>query len=112
MHGVFKAIVNGVSERGYGGFVFLRGDECAYLFPNELEGHDEVKSNLAQLVACPNGTVPDAFFVAEVKGETVHVVAYPRQRVAEEMEVAHGREDMDCEDARMEGGGGEGRCVD
>ena len=83
LHGVFKAVLNGVHERGDGGFVYVKGDECAYLFPSELEGHAGARESLEELLSDEKAKM--VFYVLEERDNALHVLAYPRERVLTDM---------------------------
>lgn len=87
MSGVFKALLNGHHTRGEGGFLYVKGEECAYLFPQELHGHAEATEALSGLLAESSSSV---FYVAEERDGTLHLLAYPKEHVfravKEEME--------------------------
>ena len=81
LHGVFKAFLNGVHERGTGGVVFVRGDLCAYRFPHEFED------------ATFRGSLEDAVqddedahvFVVEQRDGQLHVLAYPKEHLRDQL---------------------------
>ena len=79
LHGVFKAALNGMHARGDGGFVYVKGDECAYLFPSELKGHDQVRETLEEMLQDEKAKL--VFYVLEERDNALHVLAYPRERV-------------------------------
>jgi len=78
MHGVFKAIVNGVHTRGSGGVLYVRGDECAYCFPNEFP--DQNFRHGIETALSEQGD--QAYFVVENRDGKFHVLAYPKDVVA------------------------------
>ena len=51
LHGVFKAALNGIHERGNGGFVYVKGDMCAYTFPREFRGSTQMTETMEELLA-------------------------------------------------------------
>lgn len=77
LHGVFKALLNGVHERGNGGVLYVRGDECAYRFPHEFRDAT-FRSSLASIV---EDDEQRHFFVVEERDGQLHVLAYPKERV-------------------------------
>ena len=83
LHGVFRAALNGVHERGDGGLVYVDGDRCAYLFPRELEGHPEAQESLTDMLADEKAKL--VFYVLEKRQDALHVLAYPRERVLADM---------------------------
>lgn len=83
LHGVFKAVLNGMHERGDGGFLYVKGDDCAYMFPSELKGHDDVRSTLEELLEDEKAKM--VFYVLEERDNNLHVLAYPRERVMKDM---------------------------
>tara|TARA_B110001450_G_scaffold236951_1_gene242813 strand:- start:4440 stop:4778 length:339 start_codon:yes stop_codon:yes gene_type:complete len=83
LHGVFKAALNGLHERGDGGFVYVDGDECAYLFPSELKGHEEARESLEEMLTDEKARM--VFYVLEKRDNNLHVLAYPREQVLKNM---------------------------
>ena len=84
IHGVFKAALNGIHERGNGGFVFVKGDECAYMFPNEIESKSkDLASTLEDMLA--DEKAQRVFYVVEERDSNLHVLAYPRDAVLKSM---------------------------
>lgn len=79
LHGVYKALLNGVHERGEGGFLYVKGGECAYLKPHELVGQPQVSEALAQMLADEKAAA--AFYVAEERDGQLHLLAYPKETV-------------------------------
>ena len=79
LHGVFKAALNGIHERGNGGFVYVKGDECAYMFPGELKGQPQLCETLEEMLS--NEHASKVFYVVEERDGTLHLLAYPRERV-------------------------------
>ena len=78
-HGVYRAIVNGVHTRGEGGFLFVRGEECAYMFPSELRAPDEFRDTLSTMIA--DEASSHVFYAVEQRDGKLHVLAYPREVV-------------------------------
>ena len=83
LHGVFRAALNGMHARGDGGFVYVKGDECAYLFPSELRGHDDARETLGDMLTDEKAKM--VIYVLEERDGQVHVLAYPRDRVLKDM---------------------------
>jgi len=83
LHGVFKAALNGMHTRGDGGFVYVKGDECAYLFPSELKGHEDVRGTLEEMLA--DEKAQRVFYALEERDNALHILAYPRDRVLKDM---------------------------
>ena len=83
LHGVFNAALNGMHDRGDGGFVYVKGEECAYLFPSELNGHDQVRETLEEMLT--DEKAKRVFYVLEERDNALHVLAYPRDRVLKDM---------------------------
>ena len=79
VHGVFRAAIQGMHDRGDGGFVYVRGDECGYMFPRELRGQEEARRGLEELLEAPAAS--QVFYVVEERDGSLHVLAYPRERV-------------------------------
>ena len=84
MHGVYKGLINGVHQRGEGGFLFVRGDEQAYMFPRELDQAD-LREGL-ETILCDEAA-QDVFYVVEERDGHAHVLAYPRTVVRSELEL-------------------------
>lgn len=78
MHGVFKALINGVHEKGEGGVLWVRGETCTYCFPDDFN-NAEFAAGLKEMLTKPNATT--LFFVVNEKDGVAHVVAYPRVNV-------------------------------
>jgi hypothetical protein len=77
LHGVFKALLNGVHARGEGGVLYVRGGECAYRFAHEFADAG-FRGSLETVLE------EDArrhFFVVEERDGQLHVLAYPKERV-------------------------------
>ena len=77
LHGVFKAILNGLHQRGEGGVLYVKGDECAYRFVHEFVNL-EFRGALETVVDADAG---NHFFVVEERDKQLHVLAYPKTRV-------------------------------
>ena len=73
VHGVFKAALNGTQYRGTGGFVYVKGDECAYMFPRELQGQPQLCETLEGMLADENAS--SVFYVVEERGGRHRLVA-------------------------------------
>ena len=80
LHGVFKALLNGVHQRGDGGVLYVKGDECAYRFPGEFS-NATFRGSLEEALT-ENGA--SHFFVVEEKDAQLHLLAYSKKRVMEE----------------------------
>jgi hypothetical protein len=74
MSGIFRAIINGVHERGDGGFLYVKNDQCSWMFPHEFK-HGAMRETLEELVERKQ-----VFHVVEV-GEQVTIKAYDREAV-------------------------------
>mgnify|MGYP001376148772 CR=1 FL=1 len=84
LHGVFKAALNGAHYRGDGGFVYVKGEECAYLFPREFRGRQpDAATTLEELLQ--DEKAKQVFYVAEEREGQLHILAYPRERVLSDM---------------------------
>tara|TARA_B110001452_G_scaffold242810_1_gene225837 strand:+ start:5563 stop:5934 length:372 start_codon:yes stop_codon:yes gene_type:complete len=83
LHGVFRAALNGMHERGDGGFVYVKGEECVYLYPSELTGHTDAQDSLTEMLADEKAKM--VFYVVEERDNALHVLAYPRTRVLKDM---------------------------
>jgi hypothetical protein len=88
LHGVFKAALNGMHVRGDGGFVYVKNEECVYLFPAELKGHEQARETLQEMMEDEKSK--QVFYVLEERDNALHVLAYPRQRVMKDMIEEHG----------------------
>jgi hypothetical protein len=77
LHGVFKAILNGLHERGEGGVLYVKGDECAYRFSSEFT-NVQFRGALDKVIEDDEGV---HFFVVEERDKQLHVLAYPKTRV-------------------------------
>lgn len=77
LHGVFKALINGVQVRGEGGVLFVKGDECVYCFPSDFE-NTVFRGQLSDTLSDAGS---ENFFVVEERDATFHVLAYPKARV-------------------------------
>lgn len=84
VHGVFRAALNGVHERGDGGFVFVKGDSCAYMFPRELQGQPALAETLTELLE-DREKADRVFYVVNQTETQLHLVAYPRDRVLQDL---------------------------
>ena len=80
LHGVFKALLNGVHARGDGGVLYVRGDECAYRFTREFT--DAAFRGTLETVL--EDDARKHFFVVEERDGQLHVLAYPKERVWQE----------------------------
>lgn len=83
IHGIFKAALNGIHERGTGGFVYVKGDACRYMFPRELVGQQEMSGTLSDLLA--EEKADHVFYVVEERDQSLHLLAYPRDRVLKDV---------------------------
>lgn len=81
MHGVFKALVNGIMDKGHGGVVYVKGDECAYCFPQDFTD----VTFRGKLVEVLEEHGENAFFAVEEKDGKMHLVGYLKERVWKEM---------------------------
>lgn len=82
VHGIFAALLNGVHDRGEGGVLLVKGEECAYLFPHELPDPTGMGESLRETLAQPE--TRSVFLVVLVSETRADVVAYPRERVYRE----------------------------
>lgn len=89
LHGVYRGLLNGVYERGEGGFLYVRGDEAAYMFPHELQNQDKMRDGLQEILQ--DESAKHFFYVLEEKDGKGHVLAYPRQVVQEAVLNEYGR---------------------
>ena len=78
LHGVFRAILQGVHARGEGGVLYVKDDGCAYRFPREFPD-EAFRGSLEGILEEDEGL---HFFVVEERDRQLHVLAYPRAHVA------------------------------
>lgn len=83
LHGVFKAALNGIHERGNGGFVYVKDDKCAYMFPRELKDQTQLSETLDEMLSDEKAS--QVFYVVEERDKQMHLLAYPRDRVLKDM---------------------------
>ena len=100
--GVFRAIANGVHERGEGGVAYVKGEECGYLFPHEFKSED-FASGLQDAIDAGGST---HFFVVEERDKKLHVLAYEKKHVYSSLS-SKVCEEVQDEVRIEEGGGGE-----
>ena len=79
LHGIYKGILNGLHERGEGGFLYVRNDEAAYLFPHELKNQKDLQDGLQEMLE--GDAARHVFYVVEETAGKCHVLAYPREVV-------------------------------
>ena len=84
LHGIFKAILNGIHERGEGGFLYVCDNEVAYIFPSELKNQTDLRNGLQEMLQDDNSQY--VYYVVEKKDGKCHVLAYPRQVVRDAIE--------------------------
>ena len=82
IHGIYAAILNGTHERGTGGVLYVKGEECAYRFPCEFT-NGQFQEKLGEILEEDGGA---NFYVVEERDQQLHILAYPKQVV--EYEVA------------------------
>ena len=73
MHGVFTALINGLHEKGEGGVLWVRGETCAYCFPDDF-GNDEFASGLKMMLSKPQSRT--LFLVVNETDGRLDVVGY------------------------------------
>jgi hypothetical protein len=77
-HGVYRGLFNGVHLRGDGGVLYVRGDECAYRFANEMtEFAEEFRAGLQTLVDADVGR--QMFYVVDHTDGALQVRACSRE---------------------------------
>ena len=81
MHGVFKELINGLKDKGPGGFVYVKDDRCAYCFPSDMP-NEEFADGMKKMIQ----NTKDVFFVAEERDSNVHILTYARHVVFEAAE--------------------------
>ena len=59
--------------------MYVKGDSCAYMFPNEMNGQDEIKKSLTSLLSHPDAQ--RMFYVAEERDGNLNLRAYERTQV-------------------------------
>ena len=79
LHGVFRAAIQGMHDRGTGGFVYVKGEYCGYIFPRELQGQDEARDAMQDLLT--DEASMDNIFVLENRDDKLHVLAYSKEVV-------------------------------
>jgi hypothetical protein len=84
LHGIYKAILNGIHERGEGGFLYVRDNEAAYIFPHELKNQNDLRNGLQEMLQ--DDASQFVYYVVEEKDGKGHVLAYPRQVVRDAVE--------------------------
>ena len=84
LHGVYKGIINGLHTRGDGGFLYVKGDECAYMFPHELKNQNDTRKGIESLLQEDESC--SKFYVLEERDGHAHIMAYERSTVREEVE--------------------------
>jgi hypothetical protein len=84
LHGIYKAIINGIHERGEGGFLYVCDDKAAYIFPHELKNQDDLRNGLQEILT--DDASQYVYYVVEEKNGKGHVLAYPRQIVRDAVE--------------------------
>ena len=77
-HGVFRAIYKGVQTRGDGGFLYVRGDECCYMYPGELS---DAGARAAMTKVMAQELAASVYFVAEERDGNMHILAHPKELV-------------------------------
>ena len=84
IHGVYKGLLNGTHARGDGGFLYVKGGGCVYMFTHELKNQDEARRALE--VALEEDADKEFFFVLEERDNTLHMLAYRKADVQHEIE--------------------------
>lgn len=79
MHGVFAAYVNGVCEKGEGGFVFVTKNKCGYMFPDDIRNISEDAANSLSKLVCKENT---CFYAVEIIEKQLTVAAYHKSEIA------------------------------
>lgn len=79
LHGIFKAILKGERDRGTGGFLYVKGDSCAYMYPHELCGQDDARDAIAELLSDENTNTN--YYIMEERDSKLHILAYPKAHV-------------------------------
>lgn len=83
--GVYRAALNGLEERGEGGVVYMRGDECGYVFPDEVSRAD-VAEGLRGLLADEQSRT--LFYLLVERDGRVDVHAFRRDQAIVEVHKA------------------------
>ena len=82
LHGVFRGLLNGIEERGEGGFLYVKEGHCRYMFPSEVANTD-VRASMEAMFA--DESADEVFFIAEERDNNLNLLAYPRNVVANEL---------------------------
>lgn len=82
LHGVYTAILNGLHERGDGGFLYLKDNNAMYLFPDEVKNQNDLRDSMRSMLQ--DDSSKNVFYVAEERNGEIHLLAYPRTVVLEE----------------------------
>lgn len=83
--GVYRAALNGLEERGEGGVVYMRGDECGYVLPDEVSRAD-VAEGLRGLLADEQSKT--LFYLLVERDGRVDVHAFRRDQAIAEVHKA------------------------
>jgi len=75
LNGVHDEAFRGMRDRETGGVVIVKGEECAYMFPHEIEGSEKAKNTLSQLLSDNSAT--SVIYVLEERDSNLHLLAYP-----------------------------------
>lgn len=102
---IFKALLNGLQQRGPNGVLYVCGDMCGYMLPHEFPDKSFCIAIEQMLLA--EGT--DNFFVVEERDANLHVFAYPKSRVwadvvadaKRERNETSGQGAADCDDTQQ-----------
>ena len=100
LHGVFRGLLNGIQERGEGGFLYVKEGNCRYMFPSEVTNED-VRASMEAMFA--DESADNVFFVAEERDSKLNLLAYPRNVVANELSahVANQRAALEEDEERI-----------
>lgn len=78
LHGVFKALLKGARDRGDGGVLYVKGDECAYRFAHEFRDAG-FRKQLEEVLESDDAR--GLLFVVEERDAALHLLAYPAKQV-------------------------------
>jgi hypothetical protein len=81
MNKLFKALLNGIHQRGDGGVLYVKGEECGYLFPREFKDAT-FRGHLEELLQ--GERAHEVYFAVEERDSNMHVLAYPKSQVLQE----------------------------
>tara|TARA_A100001015_G_C14710985_1_gene602029 strand:+ start:63 stop:383 length:321 start_codon:yes stop_codon:yes gene_type:complete len=81
---LFEKYIKGETERGQGGVLYIKDENCAYIFPSEFNNKDFAQKLQETL---DDDEKKNIFFVLE-KEKTLHTIAHSRQGIVQEYAIA------------------------